>query len=84
MARFLALHSLPGMSEEQAQQILDTAWAMSGVELQTTYADFDTGRAVCIWQADSAADVEAALEELEVPFEELTEVVEYARQAERA
>lgn len=81
MTQILAIHSLPDMTEEQAQDVLNAAWAMPDAKLQTTYANFDTGRAICIWEAANTDDVETALKELEVPFEELTEVAEYPRPA---
>jgi hypothetical protein len=81
MARFLAIHSLPGMTDEQTAQVLDACWAMTETVLLTTFANQETGRAICIWEAASAASVESALKGLEVPFEEVTEVVEYPRPA---
>jgi len=84
MATFLVLRDLPGVTRDQyaaAQRAtVDTARRSSAGGRQVRYLGGyflpGQGRAVCIFDADSAADVAAVNKGAGVPFTEVVEAIE--------
>lgn len=89
MATFLVLRQLPDVTRDQygaAQQAAIDAVAQactSGRPVRYLGGFFipGEGRAICIFGADSAADVTAVNEQAGVPFTEVLEAIELRPQA---
>jgi Protein of unknown function (DUF4242) len=84
MGRFLVLRELPGVTRDQyaaAQHaVLDAARQVGTTRHQVQYLGgfylLGQGRAVCVFDADSAIDVRAVNEMAGVSFTEVLEAVE--------
>lgn len=84
MAKFLVLRQLPGLTRDQfaaAQQAVREAarQASTGGRVVRHLGGFfvpGKGRAICIFCAESLADVTTVNERAEVPFTEVLEAIE--------
>lgn len=84
MATFLVLRELPGVTRDQyaaAQQAAADAASESRIEARPVrylggFFIPGAGRAVCIFRAESVADVAAVNEHARVPFTEVLEAIE--------
>ena len=76
MPKFAALHNLgPGVREMFAQGASELAAALKEMYPQIVwdgaYIDWETGKAVCIWEAPDAEAVVGVLEQMQTPYDDV-------------
>ena len=76
MARFLAIHNLgPGAREMFAQagpaMLAALKETYPRVVWNGVHIEWETGKAVCVWDAPDLATVKGLFEQLQVPYEDL-------------
>ncbi len=78
MKTYMAVHTMPSITEEQAQQMLAGASCATRARLVSVLTNLQAGRAWCRWEAESHQDVEATLRDLNLPYDLLMEVREFS------
>ncbi len=76
MPKFAAIHNFgPGLGEMLAEQGADMiAWLQQvypQIVWDGMYADWESGKVVCLWEAPDVESVISHLEETETPYEDV-------------
>jgi len=76
MPRYLAVHTLPDVTEEGFREMLrgGRPEGPPGVEWMLTYCAFDDHQYFCEWQAPDKATLQRLFEERKTPFTAIHEV----------
>ena len=76
MAKFAALHNLgPGARDMFAQSGPELIAALKDIYPQVVwdgaYIDWETGKAVCIWEAPDAETIRGLFEQMQTPYDDV-------------
>ena len=76
MAKFMCTHTLPPgkFTEEQIRQFAQAAQQNPKVKGYRSFANLAEGKAVCVVEAASKADVSSWFEKMGMPFDSITQV----------